>query len=221
MKMNISFEKFSEYNFALYDQILFSDYKSFLEEKNINYKTLAVDLFGGARNSPILVSLNNVSMEDKEELYNYFFIEKETNYRYTFDRMNVFQNVIKTNLNMDEFSEILTKMMIYRGGYLFRYYDPRVILHLIIVRSKEIYIEDKNLRIWSDKYFKNIESVILSLWGVKFIYNNKNTFSNNLKTNINIKDIDLLNGMIKKKGGKYLDHLTGEQFFKNFKVTKG
>lgn len=115
MKMNISFEKFSEYNFALYDQILFSDYKSFLEEKNINYKTLAVDLFGGARNSPILVSLNNVSMEDKEELYNYFFIEKETNYRHTFDRMNVFQNVIKTNLNMDEFSEILTKMMIYRG----------------------------------------------------------------------------------------------------------
>lgn len=96
-----------------------------------------------------------------------------------------------------------------------------MILHLIIVRSKEIYIEDKNLRIWSDKYFKNIESVILSLWGVKFIYNNKNTFSNNLKTNINIKDIDLLNGMIKKKGGKYLDHLTGEQFFKNFKVTKG
>lgn len=220
MMRKINFESFKEYNFALYDQILFSDYKYFFEEKEIKYKFLGVDLFGSERNSPILISLNDIPDTDKEEIYEFFFIEKETNYHHSFDRMNVFQILIKSAVNVDILADELTMMMVVKSKYLFRYYDPRVVLHLILIKEKGLYIQNKFLRNWSENYFKNIDGMVLSLWGKKIIYDSKHKDYNskNYKSNIDFDDIDLLNKKIKMNSNKYYEYLIGSEFSINYKV---
>lgn len=217
MKIKLTLNDFKKINYALYDQILFDNFIFYFNQEKINYKFLAVDLFGEEK-APVLISLNDVSEEVKQILYEEFVLFNETKYRNNFDQMKFFQNLIKTELNIYELSLKLTQRMIYCGSYLIRYFDPRVLIYFLIVNNMGGIFINKEMERWNELFFMDFDSWLVNVWGENILLENSVKKSAEVEVNIDFFEIKKINEIIKLKNKDYFEIINNEIYSRtNFK----
>lgn len=196
IKQTISFDEFKEYDFILYEQYLFRNLLDIYRAEKIKYKLLAINIFKDKNKAPILVDLKSMDSTLIEDFYDRVFLLERTNYINRFDKMPLVQNLIKSKLDLDDFSDELTALMVINKKILFRYYDPRVMLHLYNIRKYKNINVDINR--WCLRFLKVHESWSFGLMGGWYFFDNYFE-KENISINFGFEEFMIMNAISRKE----------------------
>lgn len=197
--VDLNLNIFKEFNFMLYEQRFFQNMIELYDGNQIKYKYIGEDVFKNKKLCPLLVDLNTVGDQLKESFLNELILVNFTKNIYDFDRMFIAQNLFKSKLDLNDMAEFLTQQMILGKSdkFLFRFYDPRVSIHLdaILFEDNKIY---KNIYSgWRGRFLNNVEEYIVSL-NFNFMKVDLND-GINYKKNMNVSQIESINKNIREK----------------------
>lgn len=204
----LNFEDFQKFNYILYDQYLFRNLLSIYESAKVRYKILAINIFKEKQIAPIVIRIDSMSPALLQDYYENIYLLEQTEYINKFDQMSLVQNLIKTDLELDEFAKRLTELMLINKNTFFRFYDPRVLIHLYMVRDCEVLNNDINK--WLKRYRSIFEIWSFDLMGRSFAINASDfsTEDSVKKSKILLKNFDQISTNIKKNSIKNPDPQT-------------
>lgn len=205
IKGKLNFEDFQKFNYILYDQYLFRNLLDIYENEKVKYKILAINVFKEKQIAPIVIRIDSMSPALLQDYYENIYLLEQTEYINKFDQMALVQNLIKTDLELDDLAEQLTKLMLINKNTLFRFYDPRVLVHLYISRDHQILNTDINR--WLKRYRSIFETWSFDLMGHSFEINALDLSSEQSiqKSRIQLKNFDQINTKIKEFSRKNAD----------------
>lgn len=205
IKGKLSFEDFQKFNYILYDQYLFRNLLDIYESEKVKYKILAINVFKEKQIAPIVIRIDSMSSALLHDYYENIYLLEQTEYINKFDQMALVQNLIKTDLELDDLAEQLTKLMLINKNTLFRFYDPRVLVHLYMSRDNQILNTDINR--WLKRYRSIFETWSFDLMGHSFEINALDLSSEQSiqKSRIQLKNFDQINTKIKEFSRKNAD----------------
>ncbi|MBJ8417783.1 DUF4123 domain-containing protein [Acinetobacter sp. ABJ_C3_5] len=205
IKGKLSFEDFQKFNYILYDQYLFRNLLDIYESEKVNYKILAINVFKEKQIAPIVIRIDSMSSALLHDYYENIYLLEQTEYINKFDQMALVQNLIKTDLELDELAEQLTKLMLINKNTLFRFYDPRVLVHLYMSRDYQVLNTDIDR--WLRRYRSIFETWSFDLMGHSFEINALDLSSEQSiqKSRIQLKNFDQINTKIKEFSRKNAD----------------
>ena len=205
IKGKLSFEDFQKFNYILYDQYLFRNLLDIYESEKVKYKILAINVFKEKQIAPIVIRIDSMSSALLHDYYENIYLLEQTEYINKFDQMALVQNLIKTDLELDDLAEQLTKLMLINKNTLFRFYDPRVLVHLYMSRDNQILNTDINR--WLKRYRSIFETWLFDLMGHSFEINALDLSSEQSiqKSRIQLKNFDQINTKIKEFSRKNAD----------------
>lgn len=210
--VDLNLEVFKEFNFMLYEQRFFPNMIELYDGNKIKYKYIGEDVFKDKKLCPLLVDLNTVSEDLKDSFLNELILVNFTKNVYDFDRMYIAQNLFKSKLDLEDMVDFLTQQMVVGKSdkYLFRFYDPRVSLHLDAILFDENKIYKNIYSGWRSRFLNTIEEYVISL-NFQFMRVNLN---NNVvyQKDMNVDQIESINKNIRKE--------VNEKFSKKRKVIK-
>lgn len=205
IKGKLRFEDFQKFNYILYDQYLFRNLLDIYESEKVKYKILAINVFKEKQIAPIVIRIDSMSSALLHDYYENIYLLEQTEYINKFDQMALVQNLIKTDLELDDLAEQLTKLMLINKNTLFRFYDPRVLVHLYMSRDNQILNTDINR--WLKRYRSIFETWSFDLMGHSFEINALDLSSEQSiqKSRIQLKNFDQINTKIKEFSRKNAD----------------
>ncbi|MEQ1308983.1 hypothetical protein [Acinetobacter bereziniae] len=127
-----------EANYIVFDALLWGNAHSILKEFNIEHHFIGLNVFRRLELTPTLINLNQLSKEKKQQLWQLFGKNTQTNAFSGFDQMSMFQTYIYSDKRTDEIKDFLAELMVYKNKsdkFVFRFYDPRVAIHLTHIGS--------------------------------------------------------------------------------------
>jgi hypothetical protein len=194
----LNFEDFKKFDFILYDQYLFKSLLDIYKKEKVKYKILAINVFKEQKIAPIVIDIKSMSPVILLDYYENIYLLEQTDYLNKFDQMGLVQNLIKTKLDLDELSDHLTKLMLINNKTFFRYYDPRILIHLYVLNNTKFL--DSDLNKWFKQYCKIFDSWAFDLMShcfeIKDINYNSEEFER--KSKINLDKIDQINDQVRK-----------------------
>ncbi|MCU4576393.1 DUF4123 domain-containing protein [Acinetobacter courvalinii] len=122
-----------EANYIIFDASLWSRAHSILKDLNVEHHFIGLNVFRRPELTPTLIDLNNLSNEKKEQLWNLVGKKTHTNAFSGFDQMSMFQTYLYSDKRIEEMKDFLSELMVYKRKsekFVFRFYDPRVAIHL-------------------------------------------------------------------------------------------
>lgn len=196
--VDLNLNVFKEFNFMLYEQRFFQNMIELYDGNQIEYKYIGEDVFKNKKFCPLLVDLNTVGDELKESFLNEFILVNFTKNIYDFDRMFIAQNLFKSKLDLNDMAEFLTQQMIVGKSdkFLFRFYDPRISLHLNAILFDENKIYKNMYNGWGSKFLKNIDKYLISL-NFTFMEINLSERNINFRKNMEVGQIESINKEIR------------------------
>ncbi|TVT86979.1 DUF4123 domain-containing protein [Acinetobacter colistiniresistens] len=205
IKGKLNFEDFQKFNYILYDQYLFRNLLDIYENEKVKYKILAINVFKEKQIAPIVIRIDSMSPALLQDYYENIYLLEQTEYINKFDQMALVQNLIKTDLELDDLAEQLTKLMLINKNTLFRFYDPRVLVHLYM--SKDHQILNTDIDRWLKRYRSIFETWSFDLMGHSFEINALDLSSEQTlqKSRIQLKNFDQINSSIKEFSRKNAD----------------
>ncbi|ENU23716.1 hypothetical protein F993_01870 [Acinetobacter proteolyticus] len=205
IKGKLNFEDFQKFNYILYDQYLFRSLLDIYENEKVKYKILAINVFKEKQIAPIVIRIDSMSPALLQDYYENIYLLEQTEYINKFDQMALVQNLIKTDLELDDLAEQLTKLMLINKNTLFRFYDPRVLVHLYMSRDNQILNTDINR--WLKRYRSIFETWSFDLMGHSFEINALDLSSEQSiqQSRIQLKNFDQINTKIKEFSRKNAD----------------
>lgn len=205
IKGKLNFEDFQKFNYILYDQYLFRNLLSIYENEKVKYKILAINVFKEKRVAPIVIHIDSMSSALLQDYYENIYLIEQTEYLNKFDQMGLVQNLIKTDLNLDDLAEQLTKLMLINKNTLFRFYDPRVLVHLYMSRDYQVLNTDIDR--WLKRYFSIFETWSFDLMEHSFEINAVDFISekSTQKSKIQLENFDQINSKTKEFSRKNVD----------------
>ncbi|MGE8654461.1 MAG: DUF4123 domain-containing protein [Acinetobacter gandensis] len=205
IKNQMSFEEFQNFNYILYDQYLFRNLLDIYDGEKVKYKILAINIFKERNIAPILLRIDSMSPVLLQDYYENIYLLEQTEYINKFDQMALVQNLIKSDLELDDLAEKLTELMLINKNTFFRFYDPRVLVHLYM--SKAYQILNPNIGLWVERYRSVFDCWSFDLMGHSFEISALDFCSkkSNLKTRIQLKNFDQINSKIKEFSRKNAD----------------
>ncbi|MGA6136591.1 DUF4123 domain-containing protein [Acinetobacter dispersus] len=205
IKGKLSFEDFQKFNYILYDQYLFRSLLDIYENEKVKYKILAINVFKEKQIAPILIRIDSMSSALLHDYYENIYLLEQTEYINKFDQMALVQNLIKTDLELDDLAEQLTKLMLINKNTLFRFYDPRVLVHLYMSRDHQILNTDIDR--WLKRYRSIFETWSFDLMGHSFEINALDlSYEQSIqKSRIQLKNFDQINSSVKEFSRKNTD----------------
>ncbi|MCU4336758.1 DUF4123 domain-containing protein [Acinetobacter dispersus] len=205
IKGKLSFEDFQKFNYILYDQYLFRNLLDIYENEKVKYKILAINVFKEKQIAPILIRIDSMSSALLHDYYGNIYLLEQTEYINKFDQMALVQNLIKTDLELDDLAEQLTKLMVINKNTLFRFYDPRVLVHLYMSRDHQVLNTDIDR--WLKRYRSIFEIWSFDLMGHSFEINalDFSLEKSTQKSKIQLKNFDQINTKIKEFSRKNAD----------------
>lgn len=205
IKNKMSFEEFQGFNYILYDQYLFRNLLDIYDSEKVKYKILAINIFKERNIAPILIRIDSMNPVLLHDYYENIYLLEQTEYINKFDQMALVQNLIKTDFNLDELAEHLTKLMLINKNTLFRFYDPRVLVHLYM--SKDYQILNADIGRWVERYRSIFDKWSFELMGHSFEISALDFCSNksNLNSRIQLKNFDQINSRIKEFSRKNVE----------------
>ncbi|ENX22886.1 hypothetical protein F892_02129 [Acinetobacter vivianii] len=198
IKGKLNFEDFQKFNYILYDQYLFRNLLDIYESEKVKYKILAINVFKEKQIAPIVIRIDSMSSALLHDYYENIYLLEQTEYINKFDQMALVQNLIKTDLELDDLAEQLTKLMLINKNTLFRFYDPRVLVHLYMSRDHQILNTDIDR--WLRRYRSIFDTWSFDLMGHSFEINALDLSSEQSiqKSRIQLKNFDQINSNIKE-----------------------
>ncbi|KHF78180.1 hypothetical protein PJ15_1237 [Acinetobacter sp. neg1] len=198
IKGKLNFEDFQKFNYILYDQYLFRNLLDIYESEKVKYKILAINVFKEKQIAPIVIRIDSMSSALLHDYYENIYLLEQTEYINKFDQMALVQNLIKTDLELDDLAEQLTKLMLINKNTLFRFYDPRVLVHLYMSRDHQILNNDIDR--WLRRYRSIFDTWSFDLMGHSFEINALDLSSEQSiqKSRIQLKNFDQINSNIKE-----------------------
>lgn len=154
-------------NYIYFDPTLWVGAHYELEKRSIPYHLIGLNVFDNTAETPTLIELNKLSQGIKEQLWEEIGAYKSLEAFSKFDQMSMFQNYIKSNSNLEQMKQFLADMMridVKKERYLFRYFDPRVVIHLnalFDVRAGKSIAQSKLFSQWK----KHIDTWKVSIGG--------------------------------------------------------
>lgn len=205
IKGKLNFEDFHKFNYILYDQYMFRNLLDIYESEKVKYKILAINVFKEKQIAPIVIRIDSMSSALLHDYYENIYLLEQTEYINKFDQMALVQNLIKTDLELDDLAEQLTKLMLINKNTLFRFYDPRVLVHLYMSRDHQILNTDIDR--WLKRYRSIFETWSFDLMGHSFEINALDLSSEKSiqKSRIQLKNFDQINFNIKEFSRKNTD----------------
>lgn len=205
IKGKLNFDDFQKFNYILYDQYLFRNLLDIYESEKVKYKLLAINVFKEKQIAPVLIRIDSMKTSLLKDYYENIYLLEKTEYLNKFDQMALVQNLIKTDLELDELAEHLTKLMLINKNTLFRFYDPRVLVHLYMTRDCQILNSDINR--WLQRYRSIFEIWSFDLMEHSFEINALDFSSEQFtrKSRIQLKNFDQINSNIKEFSRKNAD----------------
>lgn len=205
IKGKLNFDDFQKFNYILYDQYLFRKLLDIYESEKVKYKLLAINVFKEKQIAPVLIRIDSMKTSLLKDYYENIYLLEKTEYLNKFDQMALVQNLIKTDLELDELAEQLTKLMLINKNTLFRFYDPRVLVHLYMTRDCQILNSDINR--WLQRYRSIFEIWSFDLMEHSFEINALDFSSEQFtrKSRIQLKNFDQINSNIKEFSRKNAD----------------
>jgi hypothetical protein len=206
--IDLNLENFKKYNYMVYEQRFFPNMIEIYDENNIKYKYLGEDVFKKKYFCPILVDLNSISEDIKQSFLEELVLNYYTRFVNYFDDMYIAQNLIKSTLDLDEMADLMVKLMVVGNSRksLFRFYDPRVSLHLNALMYDENKIYKNIFSGWKEKFLNNFDEYIICINGeFRGLNLNQDDFIYNKKLDISL--IDDINLDIKKEINEMVDNL--------------
>lgn len=195
-------KNFLDANYILFDPSLWHEaHETIGVLYELPYIVLAEDYFGDKEISPTLIDLNGVDNNLKLDAWEFLGSRPFTDGSSQLDQMSMFQNIIKTDLDIDEMSELIINIMLFNDHKsIFRFYDPRVMMHHYAYKNTELYLQTE-LR---DKFFKLqnscsdwVVSVCKGFYRINYSENLINFKFNNYNEITNITD-DIRQELIRK-----------------------
>lgn len=122
-----------EANYIIFDASLWGSAHSILKDLNVEHNFIGLNVFRRPELTPTLIDLNNLSNEKKEQLWNLVGKKNHANAFSDFDQMSMFQTYLYSNKRIEEMKDFLSELMVYKRKsekFVFRFYDPRVAIHL-------------------------------------------------------------------------------------------
>lgn len=205
--VDLNFETFSRYDYMLYEQRFFKNMLELYEGNRISYIYIGLDLFKNTKLCPILVDLKTIDSNVKESFFNEVVLMNSTDFYNYFDYMYIAQNLIKTSLDMNDLADLLVNLMLVGSvdKYLFRFYDPRVGLHLNAITFDENKIYKNKFHNWKAKFNNNIDLYTISINGeFRSIDLNRNPFK--LLKALDANEVEYVNREIKNKMNEIMDN---------------
>lgn len=204
--VDLNLDILKKFNFMLYEQRFFQSMIELYDGNNIKYKYLGEDVFKDKKLCPLLVDLNTVNDQLKESFLNELIWVNFTKNIYDFDRMFIAQNLFESKLDLNDMADFLTQQMIVgkTDKFLFRFYDPRISLHLNAILFDENKIYKNMYSGWCDRFLKNIDRYVISL-NFSFIEVDLSHKKIDLRKNIEVDQIESINKEIR---GNVNDHLS-------------
>lgn len=197
----ITFEQFAEYDYMMYDQYVFRNLLSIYASQKVEYKILLINIFKKQENAPIIVDLNSMSEGVKLDFYEEVYLKETTRYVNFFDNMSLVQNLIKSDLSLDEFADQMSKLLIVEDKYVFRFYDPRIMIHLFLLNYNQYDLKDSILKQWMLGHQSTFKVWDINIWNMHYSLEPSN-FSKfkhaQLVSNICIQDFDQYNKDVKQ-----------------------
>lgn len=205
IKGKLNFDDFQKFNYILYDQYLFRKLLDIYESEKVKYKLLAINVFKEKQIAPVLIRIDSMKTSLLKDYYENIYLLEKTEYLNKFDQMALVQNLIKTDLELDELAEQLTKLMLINKNTLFRFYDPRVLVHLYMTRDCQILNSDINR--WLQRYRSIFVIWSFDLMEHSFEINALDFSSEQFtrKSRIQLKNFDQINSNIKEFSRKNAD----------------
>lgn len=205
IKGKLRFEDFQKFNYILYDQYLFRSLLDIYENEKVKYKILAINVFKEKQIAPIVIRIDSMSPALLQDYYENIYLLEQTEYINKFDQMALVQNLIKTDLELDGLAEQLTKLMLINKNTLFRFYDPRVLVHLYMSRDHQVLNTDIDR--WLKRYRSIFEIWSFDLMGHSFEINalDFSLEKSTQKSKIQLKNFDQINTKIKEFSRKNAD----------------
>ncbi|MBU3848698.1 MAG: DUF4123 domain-containing protein [Candidatus Acinetobacter avistercoris] len=198
IKNKLNFEEFQKFNYILYDQYLFRNLLHIYESEKVKYKILAINVFKEREIAPILIHVDSMNPALLQDYYENIYLLEQTEYINKFDQMALVQNLIKSDLDLDDLAEQLTELMLINKNTFFRFYDPRVLVHLYMFKDYQIL--NPNIGRWVERYRSVFDCWSFDLMGHSFEISALEFCSkkSNLKTRIQLKNFDQINSKIKE-----------------------
>ncbi|WP_180034899.1 MULTISPECIES: hypothetical protein [unclassified Acinetobacter] len=191
----LDFESFKRYNYILYEQTHFRNLLSVYQENKVNYKIIAINLFKKREKAPILVDLKSMNADALEDFYNNIFLKEFSTGLSLFQNMGLVSNLVKSKLEFDDFSKIITSLLMYNSENIIRFYDPRVNIHLLNINQySNLNLE---MRIWLRKFNSIFDEWCICTFGCYFGFISQES-KNDEKINFSIHQIDKINQKFKK-----------------------
>ncbi|WP_353173581.1 hypothetical protein [Acinetobacter rudis] len=197
----LSYQQFDEYNYALYDQYLFRNLLSIYDEQKVKYKILLIDVFGKAQDAPIVVDLKSMNEEMKQDFYEHIYLQEMSHYINFFDNMLLVQNLIQSDLSLDEFSNKMSKLMLIEDKYIFRFFDPRIMIHVFLLNYNQYDLNNTTLKQWMTQHQSTFKVWDIYIWNNRYSLTQDNFSKFNhpkLKSTIAIQHFDQCNKKIKE-----------------------
>jgi hypothetical protein len=123
----------SDYQYMLFDPTLFEGAHNLLDELGVAYHLLAYNLFESKTTTPTLVDLSRLNKQQSHALWQACITSTSSQATSLFDQMPIGQNLIQSDDSMDTMIDFLIQFMKINANhndYFFRYFDPRVGIHL-------------------------------------------------------------------------------------------
>lgn len=149
-------------NYIFFDPTLWSGAHEQLTKRSIPYHLIGRNVFKVEAETPTLIELNELSQDVKEQLWVEIGSYNLLNAFSKFDQMSMFQNYIISKSNLDQIKKFLADFMcmnVQGENYLFRYFDPRVLIHLNAIfdirfrqslKQQRLFLEwKKHIQAWS------------------------------------------------------------------------
>lgn len=195
----IDFENFKKYDYALYEQRHFRCLINIYDRNNVKYKIIAINLFKNRQKAPIVVDLKSMKENELQDFYENIFLKEMSAGLNLFNNMGLVSNLIKSQLDLEEFSNSITELLKYNSKNIIRFYDPRVNIHLLNI---SMYLNfDYEMRQWLKRFNNIFEEWCVSVFGCHFEFRIKKHIEFE-QINFSIQDIDKINLKFKQKNFK-------------------
>lgn len=202
----VNFEYFNEINYSILESGFWPEVYKLFDEFNLPYYFIGLNVFKNKSICPILIDFNAVEKSKKRQVWEEIFLNTTNSYDSEFDKIYLFQNLIKSNMALNDFMSLIGDVISFNKKNVFRAYDPRVALHLGKF-FPDFYLLSKCIQEWR-----------ISLNGkwytLNFIENNKlsknlseiETINWKIRSEIDLVNIELdFNSMINKVYGEFYD----------------
>ncbi|RKG33230.1 hypothetical protein D7V32_03655 [Acinetobacter tianfuensis] len=186
-KITLDLNYFNKINYAILEAGFWPELYKLFDEFKLVYHFIGLNVFKNKNICPLLIDLNKIDLAKKKIIWDEISFITTNSYESNFDKIYLFQNLIETKLNFDDFSLFLNSIISFNKKKIFRVYDPRVAMHLAIIYPKFISLSDF------------IDSWDLSVNGDWY----KLDLSKEINSKITINDIELINRKIRYEINKY------------------